>query len=245
MGVSDMEGMSALIREVSGRIERRVLVGYSFDPEVVAPLLPEGFSPRLVNGRAVVGLCLIKFAGIGPSWLPHQLGLKPESVAHRVGVQWVNAQGEETQGVYVPEHHTSSFMVNQVGGRFFPGVQQLGEFQVEEHDERVRLWMESEGRKVLVDVKPTSQWESSLFPSVEEAALFYKPPKGWSPTLDGSQVEGVEMVTDAWNVEAWMPNQVMTTFFDQFPDGSYDYDHTIVMRNLGVRYFAPGVSRPR
>lgn len=235
--------MSLHIKEVSGKISRRILVGYSFEPEVIQPLLPQGMTPRLIDGKAVVGLCLIRFAYMRPTWFPLPLGVSPESAAHRIGIQWETKQGDIENGVYVAEHHTNSTIVNNIGGNFFPGVQQLARFKVEETPEQISLRMREMNREVTVDIKPSEEWNSKLFSNIEEAADFYKPPKGWSRTLNGQQIEGVEMRTSKWNYENWKPNQINTTFFDQFPENSYEYDHTIVMRNLPVKYIAPNVYR--
>jgi hypothetical protein len=237
--------MSIHIPEVTGKIERRVLVGYGFEPEVIQPLMPQGITPRLFNGKAIVGLCLIRFAYMRPSWVPLPIGVKPESAAHRVGIQWETKQGDIENGVYVPEHYTSSTLVSSIGGKFFPGVQKLAKFTVEETPENIAINMHNTHRDVEVNIKPSSHWESSLFPTLETAAEFYLPPKGWSPTTDGTHIEGVEMVTSKWNYENWEANKIHTTFFDQFPAGSYTYDHTIVMRNLPVKYISPNVIREK
>lgn len=39
-----------------GVIDRRILVNYRVDPEVLAPLLPAPFRPKLVGGFGMVGI---------------------------------------------------------------------------------------------------------------------------------------------------------------------------------------------
>jgi hypothetical protein len=235
--------MSLRIKEVAGKIERRILVGYGFEPEVITPLLPQGILPKIVNGKAVVGLCLIHFDYMRPTWIPLPTGIPFESAAHRIGIQWETQQGDIENGVYVAEQYTNSQIINTIGGKFFPGVQELSRFNVREDKDQIKLRIHNENREIKVDIKPSTEWKSSLFSDIEQAAAFYKPPKGWSRTLDQEKVEGVEMRISNWNYENWEPNEILSSFFEQFPEGSYTYDHTIVMRNLPVKYSAPNVSR--
>ena len=44
---------------VRGVIDRRILVNYHIDPNVLAPLLPAPFRPKVVHGIGMVGICLI------------------------------------------------------------------------------------------------------------------------------------------------------------------------------------------
>ena len=53
-----------------GVIERRLLVNYRVDPEVVADQLPAPFEPELVNGYAVAGICLIRLGRLRPRSFP-------------------------------------------------------------------------------------------------------------------------------------------------------------------------------
>jgi uncharacterized protein YqjF (DUF2071 family) len=51
-------------------MERRVLVNYRVDPEVLAAILPSPFRPALVDGYGVAGICLLRLRGIRPAGLP-------------------------------------------------------------------------------------------------------------------------------------------------------------------------------
>jgi len=50
-------------------VERRLLINYRADPDVVAPLLPDGLRPQLVDGAAVVGVCFMRLGRLRPSGL--------------------------------------------------------------------------------------------------------------------------------------------------------------------------------
>jgi hypothetical protein len=68
--------------EIKGIIERRLLINFRVDPQVAKKLLPKKFSPQLIDGNAVVGICLIRLAAIRPSFLPSFIGLGSENAAH-------------------------------------------------------------------------------------------------------------------------------------------------------------------
>ena len=56
--------------EMQGEIERRLLVNYRVDPEVMARVLPQPFRPQLVGDAAVAGICLIRLGHLRPSRVP-------------------------------------------------------------------------------------------------------------------------------------------------------------------------------
>jgi hypothetical protein len=73
---------------MSSVVERRLLVNYRVDPDTAASLVPPLMRPQLVGGWAVAGICLIRLGQVRPSWLPGWVGLRSESAAHRIAVEW-------------------------------------------------------------------------------------------------------------------------------------------------------------
>ena len=63
---------------IRGVIDRRILVNYRVDPEVLAPLLPAPFVPKLYRGFGMVGICLIRLGG-SPRFVPRWMGLGSEN----------------------------------------------------------------------------------------------------------------------------------------------------------------------
>ena len=65
---------------IAGLIERRILLNYRVDADVLARLLPSPFEPQLVDGCGVAGVCLIRLRGVRPAltnlgrWKPRWLG---------------------------------------------------------------------------------------------------------------------------------------------------------------------------
>ena len=119
------------IPTIKGVIDRRVLINYTVDPEVIAKLIPKPFRPHVYQGKAIVGICLIRLKDIRPKGLPAFMGLSSENGAHRIAVEW-DEDGEVKQGVYIPRRDTSSVINNIVGGRIFPGEHFLSKFNVED-----------------------------------------------------------------------------------------------------------------
>ena len=50
------EGLAMKIPVVRGIIDRRILVNYRVDPNVLARLLPKPFQPKLANGSGMAGV---------------------------------------------------------------------------------------------------------------------------------------------------------------------------------------------
>ncbi|SRR6266568_1558981 len=88
-------------KTVACTIERRLLVNYRIEPELVARLLPWPFRPQLVSGLAVGGVCFIRLGDLRAGRLPRVPRLVCENAAHRFAVEWDDANGTQV-GVYVP-----------------------------------------------------------------------------------------------------------------------------------------------
>jgi hypothetical protein len=73
---------------IRGVIDRRILVNYRVDAEVLASVLPAPFRPKVVRGVGMVGICLIRLKGVGPRFFPVGLGVSSENAAHRAAVEW-------------------------------------------------------------------------------------------------------------------------------------------------------------
>lgn len=104
-----------------GTIARRLLIDHLVDPSLARTLVPEPFDLRLVEDRAVLGMCLIRIDELRPNGVPRVLGSTIEAVAHRISVTTPGPDGP-VHGVYVPRRDTTSLPAVALGGRLFPGV---------------------------------------------------------------------------------------------------------------------------
>ncbi len=59
---------------LQGIIKRRILVNFRADPETVQAILPDSFRPKLHNGKAIAGICLIRLEHIRPMHTPGFVG---------------------------------------------------------------------------------------------------------------------------------------------------------------------------
>src|SRR3954453_779875 len=128
----------SLLPTIHAIIDRRMLVNYRADPDVVARLIPAPFSPKLAHGRAIVGICLIRLREVRPGCVPRAFGVSSENAAHRFAVQW-DDDGTVREGVYIPRRDSSSALNELLGGRVFPGVHHHAKFDVRESDDRFEL----------------------------------------------------------------------------------------------------------
>ncbi|MBT2444769.1 DUF2071 domain-containing protein [Streptomyces sp. ISL-36] len=230
--------------QLSSVIERRLLVNYRVDPEVAARHLPAGLRPQLVRGHAVAGICLLRLGSVRPSWAPAVFGLRSENAAHRVAVEWDGPDGVET-GVYIPRRDTASRVNRWAGGRVFPGEHGHADFEVRESEDTVRVAFATRDGSTRVDVTAEITHglaDSELFADLDEASAFFRDGgKGYSATRSGPQLDGMQLHTDAWRVEAGRVTSASSSFFDdpdRFPPGSAELDSVLLMRNVPVRWRA-------
>ncbi|EFV13992.1 DUF2071 domain-containing protein [Segniliparus rugosus] len=138
--------------QVSGHIQRRLLVNFVADPDEVRPRLPQGVRPHVTGSGVVVGCCLLRFGQVRPDPLPDFLGLGFQAAAHRISVEWEAESGATTVGVYVPVRHTDSRLLPLVGGRIFPGVHERADIRHEQTGDLIDWAVATRGASCGFDV---------------------------------------------------------------------------------------------
>ena len=224
--------------KVHGTIKRRLLINYRVDAAVMQRQLPAPFRPKLHEGHAIAGMCLIRLEDIRPRRFPRAVGLSSENAAHRIAVAWEDETGSR-EGVYIPRRDTGSLVNHLAGGRLFPGEHQRATFHVTEDERRIALHMRSADGQIAIDVvghTATKIDERSTFASVGDASAFFESGGvGYSVTSTGSRLDGVVLKTEAWVVEPLAVEQAHSTYFadpKMFPPGSITFDCGLIMRNI-------------
>jgi Uncharacterized conserved protein (COG2071) len=223
--------------QIHGVIDRRILVNYRVDPEVLARLVPSPFRLHLVNGFGMAGICLIRLKGIRLRGLPAFFGIGSENAAHRIAIEW-DENGEIRHGVYVPRRDSSSLWNALVGGRIFPGVHHHSHFSVaESSDEYLVKFQNSDGTHVAVEATIAESLPAgSVFESVPEASDFFRQGSvGYSPARTGRCCEGLELCTNHWNLTPLSIRRSESSFYSDpalFPAGSIKFDSAFLMRHI-------------
>lgn len=224
---------------VQGVIRRRLLVNFRIDPDVAQRQLPQRFSPKLHDGHAVGGICLIRLEQLRPRHFPAFAGLSSDNAAHRFAVTWNDDAGERREGVYIPRRDTGSLLNRIAGGRLFPGTHRPATFDVTDDGERVAVAVRSADGTVDVRVEGKTAAHldpGSIFGDLEEASSFFEAGSlGFSATPRDGELDGVRLVTDQWQVRPLHVESVATSFFDdrsRFPDGSVEFDCALIMRDI-------------
>jgi hypothetical protein len=231
---------------IRGIIDRRILVNYRVAPQALAPILPKRFRPKLVNGFAMAGVCLIRLKQLRPRFMPSILGLSSENAAHRIAVEW-EQDGEQKEGVFIPRRDTSSWVNARFGGRLFPGAHHRATFDVAEQDERYRIVLDSDDRKTHLLVEGRSGTElsqGSVFGSLQEASAFFqRGALGYSVTAKPGEFDGLELRSKNWQVAPLAIEKVESSFFENrslFPAGSVQFDCALLMRGIDHEWHGKG-----
>jgi len=225
------------IPTIIGTIDRRILINYQADKEVIEKFLPTPFRPKLVKGKAIVGICLIRLKNIRPKGIPFHIGISSENGAHRIAVEWTE-NDENKEGVYVPRRDTSSRLNSLAGGRVFPGVHHLAEFKVDEGKGIYNIEFKSEdGTFLEISAKETNEWsDNSVFEDQACASDFFKQGSiGYSPDKIGDTFDGLELKTEKWEVSPLTVSKVKSSFFENesiFPKDTIKFDNALLMRNI-------------
>jgi hypothetical protein len=212
-----------------GQIARRILIDWMVAPERPTAILPPGLTPRLVEGQAVVGICLIELDGLRPTGLPAAIGRSVSAVAHRISVQ------DETgrSGVYVPRRDTPSLAAQAVGGRLWPGV----------HGPAANRWIESDDRIAVtataddLEVEVVVQRKSELAIGPDLIALHATEPVAWSPGRRGD-LEEAELRCETFEAAPVQIHRARSSWIAA-AFGDLDPPRALEMHNIPMRWSSP------
>ncbi|PXX61113.1 uncharacterized protein DUF2071 [Nocardia tenerifensis] len=227
-----------MMPQISSVIERRLLINYRVEPEILARLLPEPLRPHLAGDWAVAGICLVRLGQVRPVGLPAAVSVRSENAAHRIAVEWDGPDGVQS-GVYIPQRDSGSPLNVMLGGRVFPGVHGLARFDVAEteRDLHVAFTTKDNATRVSVDVSTVDEFQgSTLFPDLPTASEFFRRGSiGYSASRDGTRLDGLELTAPTWEVVPAHTHTAHSTFFEdetRFPPGTATLDCTLLMRDI-------------
>lgn len=220
---------------IHGYIDRRILVNFTADPDVVRKIIPEPFRPKVYKDKAIVGICLIRLKSIKLKGLPDFVGISSENGAHRIAVEW-DDEGKTKEGVYIPRRDTSLRLNTILGGRIFPGKHYLAKFNVKEGNGNYHIdFTSSDNTRISIDAKETSQFEpNSIFETLENVSQFFKKGAvGYSPNKD--KYEGLKLQAYTWQVQPLEVQKIHSSFYENetiFPKGSVQFDNALLMTKV-------------
>jgi len=228
------------IPAITGIIRRRILLNYRIAPDVVESILPEAFSPKLVRGHSIAGICLIRLEHIRPKGFPRFIGISSENSAHRIAVEWNHEDGTRREGVFVPRRDTDSKLNSFAGGRLFPGVHHLSQFNVDDHGKHISVRVDSgrpEAPLVELKVYHSDEFPSgSVFSSLSESSDFFEAGcVGYSSRPNSCRLDGLLLKVPDWKVSVVDTEYIKSAYFDDtsiFPRGSIEFDHALLMRDI-------------
>ena len=223
---------------IQGVIRRRILVNFRIDPQVMQNQLPSRFRPKLHQGSAIAGICLIRLEAIRPKLVPHIVGLSSENAAHRVAVLW-DEDGITKEGVFISRRDTNSQLNYLLGGRIFPGEHHQASFSIAESPSDIKLTMTSADAGVKVEIEGKTATElprTSIFSGLEQASAFFEPGAlGYSVTSEPGRLDGLKLETKEWRVQPLQVERVYSSYFSDeklFPKASISFDHALIMKNV-------------
>jgi hypothetical protein len=223
---------------IRGVIDRRILVNFRVEPDVLASLLPKPFRPKLVGGYGMAGVCLIRLKNVRPRFIPKALGVASENAAHRIAVEWDQGGGVR-EGVFIPRRDTSSRFNTLVGGRLFPGVHHHARFQVDERNGRYQLKLDSDDDQAHLSVQAHASDElpqESVFGSLDEASEFFQRGSlGYSITEDQGKFDGLELRSFNWSMTPLTVESLSSSFFENrasIPSNSITFDCALLMKDV-------------
>lgn len=228
------------IPAIQGIIRRRILLNYRVAPELAAGILPTNFRPKIFDEHAIAGICLIRLEQVRPKGLPSLVGISSENSAHRIAVEWEDAEGRPQEGVFVPRRDTDSLLNSLAGGRVFPGVHHRSKFSVRDIGGKISMTVETSDSDVpLVDFEAEETPEfpaDSVFPSLDESSRFFEAGCiGYSSRPNSCTMDGLLLKVPEWEVTPLSVRRITSSFYDDrniFPADRIRFDHALLMRDI-------------
>ena len=223
---------------ITGTIERRLLINYRADPDLIGPLLPIGFSPDTVDGHAMVGICLIQLRLRLPR-AGHRMSWRSFNGAHRYSV--IDPEGNPS--VYIPRRDTDSVLVRLIGGRLYPGHHHGARITSDDDGEHISVTLDSDDQSVHVSVAGRAAVDlphDSVFTSPAAASAFFEREQiGYSATSRGDCLDVLRLQTVEWSAHPLALEHVESSHFDQLSRisaGAVVLDHGLVIRHISHKW---------
>jgi len=228
-----------MLSTLEGVIRRRVLLNFRVDdPGLLAKFLPAPLEVLTHRGSAIVGICLIGMERLRPKGFPGVLGLSSENMAHRVAIRYPTGSGMQ-DGVFIWRRETDQCVVSLLGGRLFPGVHHLANFTIEDSSDSLSIHVRTDDGQADCgfDASYTSEWQpGSIFSSFVDAAEFFRRGDcGFSCSLRGDRLNGLQLKTPRWEMSPLQISRVYSTFFQdpaRFPLDRLHFDSALLMRGI-------------
>jgi hypothetical protein len=224
---------------IEGIIKRRILINFQIDPAVIGKHLPLNFKPKVVQGKSIIGVCLIRLEQIHPKSIPISLGISSENAAHRIAVQWNNENGMLCDGVYIFRRDTNSHLNYLLGGRLFPGEHHKAKFIVEDNIDQIQFSLLSSDPKVNIQFEArysNNLPEHSIFKSIEEISGFFKSgSEGYSPLKGKKCFQGMCLIPHEWNMTPLECSNLEISYFRKtlgISDADIQFDSMVIMRDI-------------
>lgn len=239
-----------MIDRVRGTIRRRILLNFRIDPDVARRRLPPGFEPKLIHGRAMGGICLIRLEHERPFGVPRAVGLSSENAAHRFAALRVREDGTREDCVYIARRHSASLLNRAVGGRLLMTEHQAARFNVAESNGAIDLRLSSrDGFDAHVRARHARALpSSSAFRSLSEASDFFRTGAvGYSEKRGGAALDVVRLEAPRWEITPLDVEAAESSYFSDrtlFPEGTIELDCALLMSDIEHAWIAlPTASR--
>lgn len=226
---------------IRGAIARRLLVNATVDAELVRPLLPEGVAPAAVggDGRALVGVCLLRVHDLRPVGMPAALGRSFEGLAHRVAVR----RADGTAGVHIVRRETPDRLARAVGGRVFPGTHHPIDLHPGASDLRVEATGHDAPRLLVdaVDEAPAAGGRRSVLGDDAAASAFFAgADRATSPSRHPGRHEELRMRAAPFVVRSVTVREIvldrLAWALGDLPTGALSFDSAFLVRDVAVRF---------
>lgn len=229
---------------LNGIIERRILINYRIDPEIVKMLLPSHLKPLVINGYASGGICLLRLKDIGMKYAPSFLRITSENAAHRFLVSY-EKDGVVHHGVYIPRRDTDSMLNVGLAGKLFSWPHYRAVFQVGEGNGKYTVSMQSRDgyTRFEVDAQRTDHFPlNSMFDSLAHASNSFKDcAVGISPSTKRSAFKTIKLQTKTWHVTPLQVHDLQSSYFEDdslFPHGSIQFDNALLMEGIAHEWLS-------
>lgn len=224
-------------RSVTATLDERFIFNFRLRSDALAKHLPVSWlQPQVFNGWSVASLCILKLSHVVIAPMPRVLGCKTISCAYRCGVLDTSKTQAEPS-VYIIDRNTDQPLIAHFARWWLAENMPLICSTIDEYEDSTTICLNRLEEQPLfnAEVKPSEQWNSEIFPTVDEFAKFiHEGVSSYAPSIYGDALTHVDLIKNDPVYELVGANVAYNWLDSVWPDTGLIFDSAVRVRNGGT-----------
>jgi hypothetical protein len=210
---------------ITAFLSQSLVLTYAFQPDTLAPMLPDGLILDTFRGFAYLAIALVQTKQLRPSFLPAAFGRDFFLSGYRIFTRLAGG-AQSKRGLLILRSDTDHGWMVNVGNMFTHYHYRLCQAVVGVHDGKLHFAVRTPKAEADLDVtadlgdQPASLPENSPFASLAEARRFAGPlPYTFDYEVATRSIIGIQAQREGWSPQPVTVHVRRSTFLEKAPFG--------------------------